>query len=381
MTATLHRPRFVPAANLLWRTLPERARRVSVLLAAIIGDGAYLRAWPPIAAIVPPALLVIGLLIGADHDHETYTYSLALLTLLAVIAGFGAALGFWTWLGYVLGDLLLFDRSPYPTVFAGSTDRVYIPILISYALLGALLMFTPIIATGFRFRATRAMPRSSGWVTGGAFAFQAVIQSMLTYSWAQSTAFLIRPFWSYQDSFPDIAAITPLQQHSGRLALATGAAVVARGALTVWSLRAGPRTDGAKRERAVQTRPARRPVPVWIRVPLTAIGMTVLASGLLSGFRQGILVATLLAVILMVRAVVVPRIPVWSTMIRRVPLLVRAAFATWFAYLLAKHFVVPEADRGTVAFTPVVTSIVWSAGITAFLLPPEHRGERRRPKP
>jgi hypothetical protein len=370
VTSFLEWPGFVTLANRLWRDLPARARRVSPVLGAILGDGSYLRAWPALAAVAPPALLATGLLIGANHSRETYTYSLTLVVFFAAVAGLGAALGFWTWLGYVVGDLVLFDRDPFPLFAAGGTD-VYVPAAISYALLAWLLVLTPVIATGVRFRLVRALgPWTLGKAAAG-FACHAVVLGALAYSWAQSTAFLIRPLWSYQDLTPDIEAINPLQAHSSSLARAAVIAVAARAVLTLL-----PYRDAATRAAAAAQAPApgaatASRLPAWVRIPLTAVALTFLLSGLTSGTGQDRLVCGLFVAILFFREFVVARLPVWGEFLPKIPLVARAGAACLISYWIAKDLVPPEVEKGAVSFSSIVRTVVLSMLVTALLVPPE----------
>jgi hypothetical protein len=353
-------------ADLFWRRLPARGLRVSPVLGAILGDGGYLRAWPPVAAAAPPLAFAVGLLLGGGHRHETYTYSIWLLVVLGVIAGFGAALGMWAWLGYVLGDLLFYDRSK-TGLFSGPGSHVYSALAITYVLLATLLVVGPLIATGFRFRLTRSLGDRPGALESG-FGVHLVLQATFAYMWAQAAAFLIRPLWSYQNASPDIAGIAPVQTHSGRLAVATALAVAVRAGATLWS-----RRRASRRITTVVMPELRRPVPrfpPWATAPLMAIALTLLLSGLISGRRQGAVVALLFTAILLIRALVVPRIPGWIDLVDRVPLLARALGAAAISYLLAKYIVVPKAHSGS-SFSPLVTTVVLSMAVTAFLLPPE----------
>lgn len=370
MTSFLEWPGFVRLGNGLWRNLPAQARRVSPALGAIFGDGSYLRAWPALAAVAPPALLATGLLIGANHSRETYTYSLTLVVFFAAVAGLGAALGFWTWLGYVVGDLVLFDRDQFPLFEAGGAD-VYVPTAISYALLAWLLVVAPVIATGVRFRLVRWLGPWRLWKAAAGFVCHAALLGALAYAWAQSMAFLIRPLWSYQDLTPDVEAITPLQANSSSLARAAVIAVAARAALTLLPYREAATRAAAAAQPPAPGAPTRSRLPVWVRVPLTALALTFLISGLTSGTGQDRLVFGLFIAILLFRELVVPRLPVWGELLPRIPLVARAGAACLISYWIAKDLVPPEVEEGAVSFSSIVTTVVLAMLVTALLVPPE----------
>ncbi len=69
------------------------------------------------------------------------------------------------------------------------------------------------------------------------------------------------------------------------------------------------------------------------------------------------------------RLVVVPLIPVYPGVIRRVPLLLRIAACAMVSYLLSSIIVQPYVDRGQATFTPLVVAIFGSFVAAALLLP------------
>src|SRR5215468_1332649 len=115
-------------AQLLWVQAPAAVRRFAPGLSATLADGGYLRAWPSAAVAAPAALLGVGLLYGAIHPFAAppggiYLYSLFVVAALAAIGAFGAALGCWVMLGFIVGDLLVADRSSLPGFAPGSTPE------------------------------------------------------------------------------------------------------------------------------------------------------------------------------------------------------------------------------------------------------------------
>src|SRR5262245_46427437 len=100
-------------ADLLLVRIPAAVRKFSLTLGMIFGDGGYLRAWPPVAVLFPIAGCALGLFLGAIYGaitHGTlYTYAFTIVWIMAFLAAFGAGIGFATWTGFVVADLLITD--------------------------------------------------------------------------------------------------------------------------------------------------------------------------------------------------------------------------------------------------------------------------------
>ncbi len=150
----------------LWLRLPATGRRFWLTAGAVLGDGAYLRRWPPAALAVPGGGFLLGLLLGAVHPGVLYTYSFVVVALMLAVAAQGAAMGLWVWSGYALADLVLTDRSALPGFFPfrDAADRVldgYLPLLLTYLLLATLLVTGPLLATVFAARTASVVRRSA----------------------------------------------------------------------------------------------------------------------------------------------------------------------------------------------------------------------------
>src|SRR5205807_5826187 len=84
----------------------------SAVAAVVLGDGAWIRRWPQVAAAAPPAALVAGLVLGWAHIDQgaLYTTSLGVLGGMILLGTVAAGLGAWLLLGFAVGDLLLASR-------------------------------------------------------------------------------------------------------------------------------------------------------------------------------------------------------------------------------------------------------------------------------
>src|SRR5271165_1283255 len=97
-----------------WKTLPDIVRKkVSATLGDILTDGQYLSTYIKSAWIFPPILFLVGLLIGGDHFGFDKSYvdsmSITLIIFMFALSMWGAAFGFWLWLGYAFGELFIYS--------------------------------------------------------------------------------------------------------------------------------------------------------------------------------------------------------------------------------------------------------------------------------
>ena len=90
------------------------------------------------ALLAPAVAFLLGLVQGGwrPEDEITYGYSTFWLCVILVVALVSCAMAVWLWLGYVLGDLLVFDHppvarfgSPSPSglVRSSSSSRIWSP--------------------------------------------------------------------------------------------------------------------------------------------------------------------------------------------------------------------------------------------------------------
>ena len=381
--------RLSATADLLWRRVPSAAARVSTLLGAVLGDGAYLRAWPALALLAPPLAAAVGFALGATHPGEVYSYSIAVMALLAAVGALGAALGFWALVGFAAGDIVLANgpaalaqtvaHSPNPGT---EISHIYAPLVLSYLVLGVLLVVVPLVAAVLRLQTVAALElrlrlaAGSGrlapmGVQGAGYLAHMGVQAVLSFFWAQAASFLIRPMWSFSGGAPPIEAIAPLQTQAWAIVLATMAAV---------GLRAVLATAVGADDRPLPGVPSRRRWPRWLSIPVQAAVFTVLMLGLLSSVAEAAVFAILLCGVLCVREVLAPRLGFYS-LVMRVPVLLRLAALLGIAYLLGSLVLQPLVERGVDSFRPLLLVLVISMAIGACLLParPEHAEGPKEP--
>jgi hypothetical protein len=338
---------------------------IHALLGIALADGSYLRAWPVIAPAVPLVATLLGFTVGAAHPDDLYTYSLLLTLVLGVLATFGASLGLWTLIGFVVGDLVL-ARVGEPSQLSLTPDleglRALAALLISYLILAGLLVLIPAAASAARIgMATWLAGRT--WGQTVASVTLVVVQVGLAYRWTQSTPFLIRPVWSFFSLTPDVSGIEPLQQRGWVLALAVGLAAVGRLLL----------------ERAAGWSPLRDGWPVdvvspwaspwWLAVLGRSVFVTAMLSGLIGSPVGAAVVFLAVLGISVVHVRILPSLPRYVRTVRRVPLLIRCLTVVVLAFLLGTLIVEGARERGSDSFVSVIVATLISLVIVAALLP------------
>jgi hypothetical protein len=350
-----------------WRRLPAWLRPWSLVAAMAASDGTFLRRWPRAGALVPPAAVLAGVVLGALHPGPLFTDSVVVLAGLALLSGFGAATGGWAWLGFTTADLVAADRSTLP-VGQFTTDplpvaaaRGWLPIALAYLLLAVLLVSIPLIAASTRFTARLALRSAPSLVAPLGDGARVAVQGLATMAWAYAAAFLIRPVWSYSGRSPNQQDIAPLQD----------------GALW-WGLLAalacGARLWLERRAGLPPLLPPRPAQPRFTQSPrFRAVWQVGLLSWLLSGLAGNVVeflaLAAGLAGIVALRLVVVPRWRGYVAVVTRLPVAARVAVSLAFSYLSAKLVVEPLAETGESSFISLVVVVLLSLLVGALLLP------------
>ncbi|MBW4625526.1 MAG: hypothetical protein KME49_08480 [Brasilonema octagenarum HA4186-MV1] len=364
-----------------WHHLPISVSRFSPMLAVILTDGFYLTAWRKVSAFGPPLCLLLGFLIGWFHfaPGNTFTFAIWVMALMLAISSFGAGLGAWLWLGYSLGDFILFPHLQNSD-WLNFNVWIYlrIPLILSYILLGILLVSIPLTSKGLR-RLTlpgleEKLPELTltqrRIMTGIAAVIQAGLMAALVYVWTQAVPTLIRPVYTWQGNQPPVEAIQPLQTSGQILVVVAAILGIIRVVIEYESLN----NPSVKRQpgvlQGVLTKKASlRPFPVLIAVPIKAAFSTFMLSGILTGWQDAIIVGVLLLLAMLLRESVLIRLDTrWINQICRVPLLLRIVVAFGINYFLAVK-IVEVMWNSTSTFLPIVISTILSFVVFALLIP------------
>ncbi|MFI2473898.1 hypothetical protein [Nocardia xishanensis] len=367
-------------SNLLWDEVPSVVHRYWLSLGMVLGDGEYVRAWPPVAVSAPFASLGFGAALAVSLSTlagaPLYTYSFAIVTAMLVVSGLGAALGLWVWLGFVLTDLVVGDHATLPGLQSKySPDplddfaRGYLPLGLAYGLLFGLLVVAPLLARVFALGAEVTVHRRVELeLTRAAGSFVYVVAlAGLAYVWAQAVPFMIRPIWSFSGSVPAATAIQPIQSNASGLATAAALSGVVRAVLTRLATPRLPTSHAA-----LQSRSGTSVVGQLVAIPIQALILTMLLSGMVFSIFVGLFLWLAICVLLLVRVFAVPHIPWYADHVRKVPLLLRIATCALVAYYLTKAVVEPAIARREQSFASLVSVLLVALAVATFLLPGPH---------
>jgi hypothetical protein len=350
-------------ANLVWVAWPRLLARASTTLSLAAQDGKFLRFSPPLGAALPVAAAVVGMIVGLRHPHPAFSRSWVALLALVAVSGSGGGLGLIAWLSYCVGDLAAGHHGDqlFGLSLADRVWQVWVPVSLTYFLLFALLVMIPLAALAIRWDLLRTLGLKGGVAAVAGSVVQGLVQGVSVAAWSAAASFLIRPLWSFSGRSPSVDAITLLQHRYVTLGAVTGVAAAARG-LAAHVL-------GRGRDRPILPADPRRGLPAPVLVAVKALALTVLIGGLLSGVGSGIVLFVVLAGTFALQDLLLPRVPRYASVIRRVPVIARLAGGGAVAYVLARAVVEPALNRGEVGFGSIVVALAGSFVAFALLFP------------
>jgi hypothetical protein len=377
---------LVRAEDGLWASLPGRIWPRTPGLGLMLADGGWLRARPGLALVAPAFAFALGAFRGGwrPEDELTYGYSLLWLLVLLAVALAGCALAWWLWLGFVVGDLFVFDHPPIrlfarvlgePSLW-DQFRQFLLPHLVSYLLLAALMVSAPLIALVARGAVSGLLATvSSSTRTGFAAAAAAVAAGAHAGLWTQAYPLLIRPLWTWHDRLhsPDAAAIAPVQDNPVIVGVVAGAAAAA------WTFvsAAGLRQIVGRRYQPV----ARTRAPGSVH-PVSSVGwallkaglVTLLLGGIIPAWWHGVVTATVLFIAFVAQSLLLPRTAAARWWTARLPAVLRLPAAAAVAWLVAWQIgrTAYDARFGRVTgqdFDPLLWAAVAAIACMALLLP------------
>lgn len=350
--------------------MPAWVARISRLAAVAFADGSYLCRWPKVAAFSPPLLFIFGVVAGWTHfsSGETFTFSLLLMAIMTVIASFGAGLGAWCWLGYVAGDVLLYQiwhthNDFLLTLCAAS---------ISYVLLALLLMLVPIGSENIRRRAfsfplATLKDRIVRQLASGLA--QGLIQALLVFVWVHAVPTLIRPAYTWLSRSPTVPAIRPLQENGIVLVVLAAVFGAVRLMLQFYALRQSSVAGLAWSLQQTLRQVGHAALwPFWIKPILPSAFSVFLLAGLLDSWLDAFVLFVIFFGLNLARQVVVAKIPAWGAIILKIPWLLRFPVALLVSYGIS-WAIIGSMWSSTYTFRPVVVSIVLSCIVFVLFFP------------
>ncbi|MEV4417450.1 hypothetical protein [Catellatospora sp. NPDC049609] len=379
------------AADAIWVGVPLTLRKLSAALATASVDGLYLASRPLIGLIAPPAMLFVGLVVGAFHPgfEHVFTEALWLLLLAAVVGAVSGALGSYLTLGFAVGDLFLGEHPQWSTYrTAGLLD---LPAqlgsqLLTYLLFGMLAVGVPLAAKSFaaEFMLPASVPRAVRALVGlGALV---VISGLLVWVWTQSAPLLVRPVFVWAGAIPTVEAMSTTQESGGWIVAlavtATLARAVAQAVLAAPIGHAGPDRMTALEDRfrtATPVVPLTSRIPLVLRLLARALLLTALLSGLYAApWQAGLAFAVLFGA----QVITSPLMPfdfgAYGRFLARIPRIIRLIVAMVPVYILGVVIVPLFLDQ--TSFLPFLLLAVIAA-VLMTLLSPHTAGNRAGPAP
>jgi hypothetical protein len=364
-----------------WGRTPRALSRISPVVAAAAFDGAYLVGWRLVGAIAPLVALGLGLALGAVHPPDggyTFTSSLLLTAVLLGVGGFGSGIGLWLVVGFAVGDFALFPHLANETIglrcavidctIVDEILKVRAPLLISYVLLAEGTVLVPFVATAVRAAGLRLAAR---FVTPGlplGVGLQAVAQGALSFLWASSLAFALRPLWSFFGDQPPVGEVQPVQDAVVVLGLVGATVGGLRVALEYAAIR---RAEGVRRFQELAAiaiagaKGARLPFPIG--VVLVAVLTSAVAAGLVESWLGAAVMLAALIGIGLIRARLTRVVPLAGAVVRRVPLIVRLLFGAAIAFLASRAIL--DMDWGRSGFTSSLVAFLVTLLAFAVVVP------------
>jgi hypothetical protein len=319
-------------------------------MSVLLRDGDWTTSTNPVlGAVVLPASLIAGVLVAVSQQSPLWAYDFWPAPVMIAIGALGAAPGVWAALGYLIALLFVWhdnqgrglQHAPVGGDFSYADLRYMdhgmfysfghttLPVIVVAMVLLQLAVIVPAAAVVCRSLISRRLQRHPSIRNAAEGALSTVIIVLLAYQWHLAAQYAIRPFWTFSESVADTAPVAML----GSLGWALlGAAVVA--SLVRWTattLVVARRAPAALPRRTVK----RVEMPWPVTTASSALIVTLLAAGVLSSVEQGVLFFAVVAGGLILRNLLLPRIPGFAHVVNLVPAAVRLVALFVLAYLIS----------------------------------------------
>ncbi len=344
-----------------------RLWRWSPILGAAWADSLYLTAWPLLSLVVPAAVLVFGLSVGAfhwlpmtigndgftAHPAVAFVQMLPLLVIAVVISAFSSGLGLLLVASYAVGDLFISGATYYGHLHHADIGwwllHVTVPQLISY-LLFLMLTVQPVLISRALGASIRKIPGVQGTARTALMTLvTAAILAGFVYAWTLIAPMAVRPLWIWPrgGSFAPIDIPTFTRMVNPLLPLVAVGAALVRSLLVALAgysdIVVGNRSKLEKQLALIyQTRKTRR-LPPWLLALLLAFVTTLLLAGMINRiWPEGLLVFAAIGAIYLAHAVVLPvwrPWRVWAEISERMPLIARWLLVPIGVYLIGRAII------------------------------------------
>lgn len=350
------------------------ARRGHPALARALADGAWVRAWPPLAIVAPLLGLACGWYAATSRSiyEQVFTASMGLMVLLVVVAASGAFIGLLTMLAYAIGDLATYDHSfdgalLHPDGLA-HIAYVIVPLLTTYVLLALLTVNIPLVAATVR----RAVQQRGGAIAGVAAGVAAAFA--VTWSWVAAAPHVLRSTYAYQSIWDapvhgPTLIFTPILDQGWTVVWAATVAIAVRLVLQTLVER---RLPASALEPPAAAKAGAHPARIALSVVLGAAFAFALVGAVAQTKSQFMLIAGVCIGTAVLRSALLPFVPPYQRLAGRVPIAARVAVAVGGTFVLAQLL---AGDASSPATNPsnsnasLVLTIAVAAPLVALLFP------------
>lgn len=331
-----------PVATALWLRLPRHIGVLSPSLSALLRDGDWTTSIPLLGAALPPAALLGGALVATSQSTPLWANDFWTAPVMLAIGVLGAGAGVWAALGYLIGLLLLWHDDhgqgigqPYRDlreVGRGALEafgHTTLPVIVAALVLLQLTVIVPAVAAGCRGLLTPMLRRRRKIRTFAEGLLSTVVVALMVVQWQLAAQYAVRPYWTFAGSSPDVAPFDVLRSLGWYLVAIAATVSVLRWVATL-----------------ILARPASFELPLggvrhielpWpLTVTAQALLVTLLAAGVLATVGQGVIFFAVVAGGLILRGLLLPRIPGLARAVNVVPVLIRLVVLFVVAYLISR---------------------------------------------
>jgi hypothetical protein len=332
-----------PVNSALWFRFPRRVGALSPSMSVLLRDGDWTTSIPVLGAVVLPASLIAGMVVATSQRSPLWAYEFWPALVRLAIGALGAGPGVWAAFGYLIG--LLFLRHDAPgSGLAGATSGIpppgngsfysfahaTLPLIVVAIVLIQLAVIVPGVAVACRGLISRPLRRHPKIRTVAEGVLSTAIIALLAYQWQLAAPYAIRPFWTFalgQWRNVPHAPFDVLRSLGWYLCAVAVVVSVLRWAATLLLPRPAPGLARGTVKR------------IELPWPLTMAGqalvVTLLAAGVLATVRQGVVFFAVVAAGIMLRSMVLPRIPGFGRVVNLVPAAIRIVVLFVVAYQIS----------------------------------------------
>lgn len=358
-----------PLFHFWHNTLPAFFLRWWPLYGQALEEGYFFQGRPTLSALLPFVFIGLGFLTGAWHwgYRSVLTESLFLMIPVLLLSFFNGQWGALGWMGYCLGDFLLFRMHfitlPYQDIFSGIV-KIGLPAIIYYILLAFLMIVIPLLAKWLTCRTLEKSAFQNNKIANAVL--QGLLAGGFVYFWNQAYPLLIRPLWTWSGSNPTVQAIAPIQKTGWVLVLCAASASIAKVLLK------DQMQKGTGEKVALPAIPKQRliKIPVQIQILLRASFMMFLLSGLLLRWWDALILFLVLSLLNAMRSGLFFTLPsIWIERLQTIPLLLRLAGAIGVSWFLADLIHRALWNHSQETFLPIIVTFSLSLFLIYLVCP------------